>query len=145
MIRVGDMNDKILAIVLAAMLPGLSFSQAPQNYQCSLGELQRRVEILYETGVTVPCEVHYHKDSEAAPGEVQVLWRALNEAGYCERMAEAFVEKLGDLGWDCVQADAAAQPAAAEQGDERGEASEAADVDDTEALIPADETAPTED
>jgi hypothetical protein len=139
----GSMNDKILAVFLAAMLPSLSFAQAPQNYQCSLGDLQRRVEILYETGVTVPCEVHYYKDSEA-PGEVQVLWRALNEAGYCERMTESFVSKLGDLGWNCVLADAAAQPEEAEQGDEPAEAGEAAEADDTEALIPAEEPAPIE-
>jgi hypothetical protein len=137
------MNDKILGVFLAVMLPGVLFAQAPQNFQCSLGDLQRRVEIFYETGVTVPCEVHYYKDTEA-PGEVQVLWRALNESGYCEKMTESFVAKLGDLGWNCVKADAAAEPEAADQQVEPAQPAQATDADDTEDLIPAEDTAPTE-
>ncbi len=143
-IRVGEMNDKILATFLAVLLPSLTFAQAPHNYQCSFGELQRRVEILYETGVTVPCEVHYFKDTEA-PGQTQVLWRALNEAGYCERMAENFIGKLRDLGWTCGKAGAGGGEAAVpEQADEAEQGAEAADSDDTEALIPAEHTEPTE-
>lgn len=127
------MNDRILATLLAVLLPSLTFAQAPHNYQCSYGDLQRRVEILYETGVTVPCEVHYFKDTEA-PGETQVLWRALNEAGYCERMADNFVGKLRDLGWACGQG--------GEPAPEPG--TEAADSDDTAAPTPAEDAEPTE-
>lgn len=130
------MNDKILATLLVVSLPALAFAQAPHNYQCSYGDLQRRVEILYETGVTVPCEVHYFKDTES-PGETQVLWRALNEAGYCERMAESFIDKLRDLGWTCGQG-GAASPAPG-QDDNAEEGTEAADSDDTEALTPSEE------
>ena len=142
------MNGKILAIFLAALvatfLPGLAMAQAPHDYQCTLDNLQRRVVIFYETGVTVPCEVHYFKDTEA-PGETQVLWRALNEAGYCEKMADNFIGKLRDLGWSCEQgsgaeaATAVAEPAAAEEPE-----AEPAAGDDTEALIPAEESEPAE-
>jgi hypothetical protein len=138
------MNGKILAIFLAALLPGLAMAQAPHDYQCTLDNLQRRVVIFYETGVTVPCEVHYFKDTEA-PGETQVLWRALNEAGYCERMADNFIGKLRDLGWTCEQGSGAvgeptaAEPAAAEEPE-----AESAEGDDTEALIPAEESEPAE-
>jgi hypothetical protein len=120
------------------MTPSLILAQAPQNYQCSLGDLQRRVEVLYETGVTVPCEVHYYKDTEA-PGETQVLWRALNESGYCERMTEQFVSKLGDLGWDCALA-TAAEPAM----EDTPQDAEPVEADDTDALIPAEENTPTD-
>ncbi len=132
LIRVGDMKDKILAILLAALLPGLLYAESPQKYQCSLGELQRRVEILYETGVSVPCEVHYFKDTEA-PGETQVLWRALREAGYCERMAESFIGKLQDLGWNCGQGGDGGDAAVSEPGSESAESND------------ADESAPAED
>ncbi len=138
------MNGKILGIVLVALLPGLAIAQAPHDYQCALDNLQRRVVIFYETGVTVPCEVHYFKDTEA-PGETQVLWRALNEAGYCERMADNFIGKLRDMGWSCEQgggaetATAVAEPAAAEELE-----AESAEGDDTEALIPAEESEPGE-
>jgi hypothetical protein len=138
------MNGKILAIFLAASLPSLSIAQAPHDYQCSLDNLERRVVIFYETGVTVPCEVHYFKDTEA-PGETQVLWRALNEAGYCERMADNFVGKLRDLGWSCEQGSAsepateATEPAAAEEPE-----AVSAEGDDTETLTPAEESEPDE-
>jgi len=138
------MNDKILAIFLAALLPGLSTAQAPHNYQCTYGDLQRRVEILYETGVTVPCEVHYYKDTEA-PGETQVLWRALNEAGYCEKMAESFIGKLRDLGWTCGPGgDSGADASMPEQSNSTEQETEPADSDDTDALDPADNTEPAE-
>ena len=91
-----------LTAMLAALLPGLTFAQDAQKYQCTHGELQRRVEILYETGLTVPCEVHYYKDTEA-PGELQVLWRAINQSGYCEMKTQEFIARLGELGWSCSQ------------------------------------------
>lgn len=139
------MNDKILAIVLAALLPTVSSAQAPQDYRCALGDLQRRVVIFYETGVTVPCEVHYFKDTEA-PGETQVLWRALHEAGYCERMADEFVGRLRDQGWSCELGGSSESGAAVtEVTDAAEQNAESEVVDDTEALIPAEKNEPTED
>ena len=127
------MSIKLLAVfltaVLATLLPGLSFGQDPQNYQCTYGDLQRRVEILYETGLTVPCEVHYYKDTEA-PGELQVLWRAMNQSGYCEMKAQEFIAKLGELGWSCEQG------VESEQEPEQEPPLE----DDSDALTPVEET-----
>ncbi len=117
------MNTKLLVVILAAIIRSLSLGQGTQNYQCANGELTRRVEIIYETGVAVPCEVHYHKDTEA-PGERQVLWSAYNESGYCERKTREFVAQLEGWGWECEQDAPAAQ------------------VDDTEALMPAAEPEP---
>ena len=115
-----------LTILVAVALPGLSLAQEQNNYRCTQGDLTRRVEIVYETGVTVPCEVHYFKDTEA-PGEQQVLWRALNEEGYCEAKTQDFIAKLGSWGWDCMQSGAAA-PA---------ETPETVEGDDTDTLEPA--------
>lgn len=117
------MNTKLLVVILAAMIPSLSLGQGTQNYQCANGELIRRVEIIYETGVAVPCEVHYHKDTEA-PGERQVLWSAYIESGYCERKTREFIAQLEGWGWECEQDAPAAQ------------------VDDTEALMPAEQPEP---
>ncbi len=127
------MSIKLLAVfltaVLVTLLPGRSFAQDLQNYQCTYGELQRRVEILYETGLTVPCEVHYYKDTEA-PGELQVLWRAMNQSGYCEMKTQEFIAKLGELGWSCSQG---GEP---EQEPEQAPKQD----DDTDTLTPAEET-----
>ncbi|MDX1403891.1 MAG: hypothetical protein R3192_05115 [Woeseiaceae bacterium] len=119
---------KLSRLIIAAAIaaPGFVVAQDASNYQCSHGDLKRRVEIVYETGVTVPCEVHYYKDTEA-PGERQVLWRALNEEGYCEAKTQEFVTRLGSWGWTCTAAGAAED---AEQAEE---------ADDTEALAPVNE------
>lgn len=138
------MNVKFLAVLFATMLPSLAFGQSPQAYQCTYGDLQRRVEIFYETGVTVPCEVHYYKDTEA-PGEQQVLWRALNESGYCERKTEELIARLRGRGWSCGQADDAGPKVEPEQAGDSGRGGEQVPGDDTEALEPAEETESTED
>jgi hypothetical protein len=116
-----------LVVITAAILPFGSLAQEQSNYQCSHGDLKRRVEIVYETGVTVPCEVHYYKDTEA-PGERQVLWRALKEQGYCEEKTQEFIRQLASWGWSCGQAAAAEEAAAPEE------------ADDTEVLAPEEET-----
>ena len=115
-----------LTVVAAIAVPGIAIAQDASKYQCSHGDLQRRVEIVYETGVTVPCEVHYFKDTEA-PGERQVLWRALNEEGYCEAKTREFVTRLGSWGWTCSAANATE------------EAPQTEEADDTEALAPVEE------
>lgn len=98
---------------LAAWLPALAVAQGDASYRCTNGDLVRRLEIFYETGVAVPCEVHYFKDDEP-PAQREVLWRALNESGYCESQTRAFVAQLEGWGWRCAQAQAAgATPAAA--------------------------------
>jgi hypothetical protein len=101
---------------------------AADNYQCSNGSLVRRIEIIYEPGRAVPCEVHYYKDTES-PGDRQVLWRAQNEAGYCESKTKAFIEQLESQGFSCGSvADDMAEPAAEEPLESH---------DDTDALAPA--------
>lgn len=86
---------------LAALLPFAVAAQGGAGYRCTTGDLVRRVEIVHETGDAVPCEVHYYKDTEE-PGRLQVLWQALNEAGYCEARARDFVAGLEDMGWRCT-------------------------------------------
>jgi len=129
------MKSKTMIFLLATAIPCAAFGQGTTSYQCTNGDLTRRVEILTDPGVTVPCEVHYHKDTEA-PGERQVLWSATAEIGYCERKTEEFVAKLRGWGWECGQA--SATPAAEAEADDSADAAPATDdVDDTEALMPA--------
>jgi hypothetical protein len=144
------MKTRILFVPALALLPVVTFGQDATRYECSYGELQRRVEILYETGGTLPCEVHYYKDSEA-PGESQVLWRAMNQAGYCEQKAEAFITKLQGMGWSCgagttPAAPTAPQPAPAPQDEPAAplDPVEPAEIDDTEALAPVEDDSDTD-
>jgi hypothetical protein len=118
------MKNVSLTIAIA-LCPSLLFAQHSNKYECALDELTRRVEVFHETGVTVPCEVHYYKDTEM-PGERQVLWRAANEEGYCEAKAEELVASLEGMGWTCW---AGSDPAPREE----------AESDDTDALAPAEE------
>ncbi|MDJ0814521.1 MAG: hypothetical protein QNJ23_12410 [Woeseiaceae bacterium] len=118
----------LLMFALAA--PAVALSQDTGKYQCTHGDLVRRVEIFTEPGVTVPCEVHYFKDTEA-PGESEVLWSAQAQEGYCEQKAAEFIAKLEGWGWDCG---AAAEPAMPAEPDEPAEPEV---VDDTDVLSPA--------
>jgi len=95
------MFRKTLLLLATAALPAAAWSQSDTSYQCRMGNLVRRVEIFYETGVAVPCEVQYFKDTEA-PGSRAVLWNAQNESGYCEARAREFVARLEGLGWTCT-------------------------------------------
>ena len=122
---------KILITFVCLLLSVAVFAQGQTSYQCTMGELTRRVEIIHETGVTVPCEVHYYKDTEA-PGEQQVLWRAMSEEGYCETKATEFIAKLGRMGWNCSESSSAAERAGMDDED-------AEMTDDTEALAPGEE------
>lgn len=123
------MHPKNLAFVVAIILPVLSVAQDSQKYQCTSGELTRRVEIFSEPGVAVPCEVHYYKDTES-PGERQVLWSAQNDAAYCASKTQEFITKLTEMGWDCGQA---------AEIEDSPEADSSESVDDTDALTPAGE------
>lgn len=123
------MIKKSLILIPAFLLPILAYAQGTESYECKMGGLTRRVEIIHETGVTVPCEVHYYKDSES-PGQRQVLWRALNEEGYCEAKMTEFVGKLLEMGWECGVTAAPPEVATPEEA-------EPAVLDDTEALTPA--------
>lgn len=121
------MNTRCLVTSLLFAAPIVAVAQDAPRYACVNGNLERRVEVIYETGVTVPCEVHYTKNIES-PDDSQVLWRALNEEGYCEAKASEFVSKLEGWGWDC----------AANAGDES--AAKPPVDDDTGALAPSEDT-----
>ena len=127
-------NIVVIGLLLVA-IPSLGLAQDAGKYQCSFGDLQRRVEILTDPGVSVPCEVHYYKDTEA-PGEKQVLWSAGSQEGYCESKAEEFIARLGGWGWDCGRGDEsmAAPEAEAETSDDTAE--EPPVDDDTDVLSP---------
>ena len=109
---VGVMRQKTLIGFLLLTLPGLVLAQTVET-QCTYNDMVRRVVIMSEPLVSVPCEVHYFKDTEE-PGSDQVLWSASQQEGYCEEKAAAFVTKLEGWGWDCETTGAAAPAAPAE-------------------------------
>lgn len=131
------MYSKYTLVFLTALVPGFALGQTGTAFECSFDDMQRRIEILTEPGVTVPCEVHYFKDTEM-PGENQVLWTATSEAGYCESKAQEFVAKLREWGWDCTSA-SSAEPAPEPEPEAESEPDPEPEpmTDDTEALEPA--------
>ena len=131
-------------LVPVALLPTLVIAADQGETQCTYHSLVRRVVILSEPGVSVPCEVHYFKDSEAA-GEGRVLWRADSQEGYCEERAAELVAKLEGWGWQCTAGAAAPEepatpdaPTVPEQPAEPEPPMESAD--DTEDLVPVEDT-----
>ena len=67
---------------------------------CTYGDLSRKIEVVYsDPGQPVPCEVIYDKSAE---GTIETLWRASNEAGYCEAQAAGLADTLSGMGWQCA-------------------------------------------
>ena len=122
------MKQSIVIVLMATLLPALAAAQDSGKYQCTYGDLQRRVEIAHEPGVEVPCSVHYFKDTEM-PGEQQILWSAQNDAAYCQTKASELVAKLEGWGWDCGSNNDAATEEAVESDEMLGEP-EAEDTSD---------------
>lgn len=130
------MLHRITVFAAVALLPFAASAQGVTSYSCTYDDLLRRVEILTEPGVPVPCEVHYYKDTEA-PGESQVLWSAQNDAMYCESKTAEFIARLEGWGWNCSAAGAAPAEAAEPVEETTDDMQEA--VDDTEALAPVED------
>jgi hypothetical protein len=81
------------------MISVVSATAAANPIECHQGELTRSIEIVYaDPGEAVPCEVIY---SKPAQGTIEMLWQAMNEAGYCEARVAEFISKLENLGWQC--------------------------------------------
>ena len=67
--------------------------------ECAYGEISRTIEVVYsDPGQPLPCEVIYSKSERSS---IEVLWRADNEADYCEVKASELIEKLTGFGWTC--------------------------------------------
>ena len=82
------------------------------NTECTMNQRTRTVTVVYANpGQPVPCEVLYEKPAE---NQSMTLWRAKNEAGYCEARAAEFVSKLVDLGWACGERESAVPQAQGE-------------------------------
>lgn len=124
------MARNLILAVCGLIVLGGEFAWA-KTASCTMTSLERTVELRYENpGEAVPCEIGYSKPSEEK-GE-QVLWRAENEAGYCEARFEEFVDKLRGFGWTCDENDSDIPPTAGEADDEP----EATEVDAPEATTP---------
>lgn len=131
------MKLRTVIVLATTLLPFVAVAQEANQYQCSFGDMQRRVEISSEPGVEVPCSVHYFKDTEM-PGEQQVLWSADNDPTYCRSKAMELVAKLEGWGWDCGQGaddtaveDVVEEPEAAEPEEMLGDP-DTAEVPDSE-------------
>ena len=121
------MRMRVFLVATLIVIPPAAAGQDSDSYACTHGELTRRVVIMSEPGVSVPCEVHYFKDTES-PGETQILYSAERQAGYCEEKASEFVAKLVGWGWSC----STVNEVPAEDPTE-----EEPIADDTDALMPA--------
>lgn len=87
--------------IFITILFTICFSQvalADTTYVCNQGDMERRIEVVYLSTGTVPCEVRYTKN-----GNTEMLWSAQTEEGYCDARAVDFVEKQRGWGWECSE------------------------------------------
>lgn len=133
------MNIRILLCAAASIVTGIASAQESVGYDCSYGDLERRITVVHEPGVRVPCEVHYYRDM-TVPDEYDVLWTALHEVGYCEARAEELSARLIDAGWQCDPSERPAPRPGEEIEENLEETTDSAiddAVDDTDMLEPA--------
>ncbi|AQS37982.1 hypothetical protein Sps_02830 [Shewanella psychrophila] len=91
------MQYRIFAIFSTLLLSFSLSAKQTDQYICSLDNQQRVIEVIYTNPTAaVPCLVKYHKDNAS-----QILWRAENQAGYCEAKANEFAIKQQIWGWQC--------------------------------------------
>ena len=99
---------------------------------CERGERQQIIDVVYETGGPLPCELRVRSSKRAKP---RTPWRAENEEGFCEVKAIALVQQLANKGWACRVAKA--EPP---KGEGAAEAQE--DEPEPDVVEPAPEAAP---
>ncbi|TKB51320.1 hypothetical protein FCL40_01825 [Ferrimonas sediminicola] len=90
------MSALLLLVSALASEPALAGVEQGEEYICKNGAQERRIQVIYPQGAPLPCEVHYTKG-----GNSKVLWRAQNEAGYCEAQARAFAAKQETMFFPC--------------------------------------------
>ncbi|WP_417345109.1 hypothetical protein [Ferrimonas sp.] len=90
------MSALLVLVTALASEPALAGVEQGDEYICRNGEMERRIQVIYPQGAPLPCEVHYVKGSDS-----KVLWRAQNEAGYCEAKAQEFAAKQKTLYFPC--------------------------------------------
>ena len=106
---------KLLTLSTAVVSAALASQSLANPVTCSYGDLVRKIEVVYShPGQPVPCEVIYDKSAE---GSIETLWRADDEAGYCEAQAAGLADRLAGMGWQCA-AEANTGPAQAPLSDD---------------------------
>jgi hypothetical protein len=91
----------VLQVNIAAAQTESESPLTDRIFTCTNQSVSRTVKIQYPDGTALPCRVVYDKSQEGS--EVQNLWQATTEEGYCEDKAETFVNKLTDWGWSCSE------------------------------------------
>lgn len=100
---------KYILFLLTAFV-STAFADGHQATMCTHGDNERKIEVVYPEGTKVPCEVQYTKN-----GDMQVLWDAQGETGYCEQKAADLVEKQQGWGWQCDAMEQASSEEAMEE------------------------------
>ena len=66
---------------------------------CEKDSVSRTISVVYaRPGLPLPCEVVYEKSETK---EIETLWNAKNQAGYCETKAEQFIKTFEAKDWTC--------------------------------------------
>jgi len=92
---------KTLLLIPAAVLAFSPLASIADSWSCRHTNNVREIHIERGTTGAVPCQVVYKKLTEGV--EDQILWRAENDAEYCEQKANDFVAKQEGWGWTCVE------------------------------------------
>jgi hypothetical protein len=92
-------------------------SASASEFECRNGAQLRRVEVRSGPAVEdVACEVRYWRDA-TRQGSGEVLWRANQDANFCEDKAAVLIGRLEAGGWRCTAVDQPAPSAPVREAD----------------------------
>lgn len=95
--RLGIGSGLVVGVALVASAPALA-----EQFQCRLGEGERRVELSFAEGPDrLPCEVLYWRNV-TEESEPEVLWRAETNASFCVEKTQDLIARLENGGWRCT-------------------------------------------
>ena len=72
------------------------------SYTCLHKQQIRKLFVSFPDGTPLPCTLDYHKVTESTEGR-KTLWRARQDAQFCENKMIQMVEQFEEWGWDCSE------------------------------------------
>lgn len=94
-----DYYDEHIVVVTPLQAEPLEFLEK-RVYACTKETDSRKIIVDYPRGTPLPCRVNYDKSPKASQ-EVETIWQAINEEGFCEARADNLAARLKSTGWDC--------------------------------------------
>lgn len=94
-----DYYDEHIVVITPQQAEPLEFLEK-RVYACTKETDYRKIIVDYPRGTPLPCRVNYDRSAKANL-ELETIWQAIYEEGFCEARADNLAARLKNSGWDC--------------------------------------------